>query len=194
MNVWIAKITLLLGIAAMIAIRAPHGHRSATIKVVESKRGMLEFVLLTLMWFGSLIFPLIWVATPLLSFADYRLYQVPFFLGVVLYSLGLWLFHRSHVDLATNWSVSLDIRENHTLVTSGVYRSIRHPMYAAIFLQAIGQALFVPNWIAGPFEFCAFVLMFALRVGPEERMMLQHFGSEYETYMKASQRLIPGVW
>ena len=111
-----------------------------------------------------------------------------------MFSLGLWLFYRSHADLSTNWSISLDIRENHTLITSGVYRSIRHPMYAAIFLQAMGQALFVPNWIAGPFYLCAFVLMFFLRVGPEERMMLERFGSDYETYMQASKRLIPGIW
>jgi protein-S-isoprenylcysteine O-methyltransferase Ste14 len=67
-------------------------------------------------------------------------------------------------------------------------------MYTAIFLQAIGQALFLPNWIAGPFEFFAFLLMFALRLGPEERMMLDLFGSEYEDYMKTSKRLVPGVW
>jgi protein-S-isoprenylcysteine O-methyltransferase Ste14 len=194
MNVWNAKVALLIGIAAMIAIRAPHGNASAAIKVVESRRGKLEILLLTLMWFGSVILPAIWITTPLLSFADYPLLVVPFVVGVVLFSLGLWLFHRSHADLSTNWSISLDIRENHTLVTTGVYRSIRHPMYAAIFLQAIGQALLVPNWMAGPFEFFAFVLLFALRIGPEERMMLDRFGDEYQTYAKTSKRLIPGVW
>jgi protein-S-isoprenylcysteine O-methyltransferase Ste14 len=194
MNVWFAKIAILVGIAAMIAVRAPHGHRSATVKVVDSRRGPLEIFLLALMWFGSLIFPLIWVATPLLWFADYPLYPAAFVSGVVLFSLGLWLLHRSHVDLSTNWSISLDLRENHTLITNGVYRRIRHPMYAAIFLQAIGQALFVPNWIAGPFELCAFTLMFFLRIGPEERMMLERFGGEYETYMRSSRRLIPAIW
>jgi protein-S-isoprenylcysteine O-methyltransferase Ste14 len=194
MNVWIAKVTLLVAIAAMIAIRAPYGQKCAKIKVVHSRRGKLEIALLALAWFGSVIFPVIWIATPLLSFADYPLYLASYAAGVVLFLLGLWLFYRSHKDLSTNWSISLDIRENHTLVTSGVYRSIRHPMYAAILPQAIGQALFVPNWIAGPFYLCAFVLLFALRLGPEERMMLDRFGSEYETYMQRSKRLFPGVW
>jgi len=194
MNVWIAKITLLVGIVAMIAIRAPHGRKCGKIKVVASKRGRLETVLLTLAWFGTVVLPVLWIATPLVSFADYRLHPAPFCLGIVLYALGLWLFYRSLADLSTNWSVSLDIRENHTLITSGVYRRIRHPMYAAIFLMAAGQALFVPNWIAGPLYLCAFVLLFALRVGPEERMMLERFGSGYESYMQTSKRLIPGVW
>lgn len=194
MNVWIGKITLLLGTAAVIAIRAPHGHRNAKLKVVLSRRGKRELALLILMWFAGAVLPVLWIATPLLSFADYPLYPAAFWGGVVLFLLGLWLFYRAHADLATNWSVSLDIRENHTLITTGVYRRIRHPMYASIFLLAFGQALFVPNWIVGPIYLCAFALLFFLRVGPEESMMLQRFGGDYESYMKNSKRLIPGIW
>lgn len=194
MNVWIGKLTLLLGTIAVIAIRAPHGRRNSKLKVVLSKRGTLERALLTLMWFAGAILPLVWIATPLFSFADYPLSPAPFCGGVVLFSLGLWLFHRAHADLSTNWSYTLDIRENHVLIKTGVYRRIRHPMYASIFLLAIGQALFVPNWIVGPIYFCAFLLLFSLRVGPEERMMLQRFGRDYEAYMKDSKRLIPGIW
>ena len=54
--------------------------------------------------------------------------------------------------------------------------------------------MFVPNWIAGPFYLFAFVLLVALRVGPEERMMLKRFGSEHETYRQASKCLIPELW
>lgn len=64
-------------------------------------------------------------------------------------------------------------------------------MYAAISPQAIGQALLVPNWIAGPFNLCAFLLMLCCRVGPEERMMLEHFGGEYESYQRCSKRHDP---
>jgi len=194
MNIWIGKITLLVGTAAVIVIRAPHGRRNAKLKVVQSERGKLEIALLTLMWFVGIVLPIVWVATPLFSFADYPLYPAPYCSGVVLFLLGLWLFYRAHADLATNWSYSLDIRENHTLITTGVYRRIRHPMYASIFLLAIGQALFVSNWIVGPIYLCGFALLFVLRVGREERMMLQRFGSDYETYMEHSKRLIPGIW
>jgi len=98
------------------------------------------------------------------------------------------------MDLGTNWSISLALREHHTLVTSGVYRSIRHPMYTAIFLTSVGQLLVTSNWLAGPFQLCVFTLMFFLRLGPEERMMREKFGSQYEAYMRASKRLIPGIW
>jgi protein-S-isoprenylcysteine O-methyltransferase Ste14 len=194
MHLWIPKATLILGIVAVVAIRAPHGRRSSQVKVIKSKRGRLEIVLLSVMWLGSVILPLLWVPTPVFSFADYPLHPAQYAAGVVLFSLGLWLFHRSHVDLSTNWSVSLDIRENHALITSGVYRRLRHPMYSAILLQAIGQALVAPNWIVGSFYLCASILMFSFRVGPEEQMMLQQFGDKYAIYMTKSQRLIPGIW
>ena len=194
MHIWIPKATLILGIVAVVAIRTPYGRRSSKVKVIKNKRGMLDIVLLSGMWLGSVILPVLWVSTPLLSFADYPLHPVQFAAGVVLFSLGLWLFHRCHVDLSTNWSVSLEIRENHALITSGVYRRVRHPMYSAILLQAFGQALIAPNWIVGSFYISAFILMFSFRVGPEEQMMLEQFGDRYGIYMTKSQRLIPGIW
>ena len=93
-----------------------------------------------------------------------------------------------------NWSVTLEVKESHRLVTAGVYRRIRHPMYSALFLTAIGQALMLPNAIAGPAYLAAFALLFALRVGPEEKMMRDQFGADYETYSRSTKRLVPGVF
>ena len=77
------------------------------------------------------------------------------------------------------WSVTLELRENHRLITQGVYRHVRHPMYAALFLYSIGQALVVPNWVVGPSYLVAFGILFALRFGADETMMLETFGEEY---------------
>ena len=108
--------------------------------------------------------------------------------------MGLWLFARSHADLGTNWSITLEVREKHQLVTQGIYRALRHPMYSALLLYSLGQALVVPNWIAGPSYAVAMALLFAFRLGPEERMMLEEFGKEYEAYIGRTKRLVPGVW
>ena len=194
MDIRVAKITLILGILAIVAIRAPFGRKSARIKIIKQRRTPLEMGLLMLMWVGSVILPVLWVVTPVFSFADYSLHPIPFAIGALVFATGVWLFRRAHADLSTNWSVSLDIRENHALISAGVYRRIRHPMYAAILLQAIGQMLFVPNWIAGPFNLGAFLLMFCCRIGPEERLLLEHFGDEYRRYRQCSKRLIPGIW
>jgi protein-S-isoprenylcysteine O-methyltransferase Ste14 len=193
MNPWFAKTVVLLASIVMVAIRAPHGKRSRTVPVVKSQRGPLEVALLTIAWVAFFI-PLIWIATPVFAFADYPLEPIPFVSGTVCLALGLWLFHRSHVDLGTNWSITLAVREKHRLVTHGVYRWVRHPMYLSLLIYALGQALVVPNWLAGPSCGVAMVLIFAFRLGPEERMMLDEFGKDYEAYRATTKRLIPGVW
>ena len=193
MNPWFAKAIVLVSSIVMVIVRAPHGQRSRGIKVVKSRKGSLEIVLLTLAWLGFFV-PLVWIATPVFAFADYPLRPVPFIAGTLCLAVGLWLFHLSHADLGTNWSITLEVRERHRLVTEGIYRQVRHPMYLALLLYSLGQALVLPNWVAGPSYLVAFGLLFALRVGPEERMMREEFGKDYEAYVARTKRLIPGLW
>jgi protein-S-isoprenylcysteine O-methyltransferase Ste14 len=193
MNPWFGKAIILVSSIAMILIRAPHGQRSRGVKVVRSHKGTLEIVLLTLAWIAFFL-PLVWVAAPVFAFADYSLRPVPLLAGVVCLTVGLWLFARSHADLGTNWSITLEVREKHQLVTHGIYRALRHPMYSALLLYSLGQALVVPNWIAGPSYAVAMSLLLAFRLGPEERMMLERFGSDYEAYRVRTKRLVPGIW
>ena len=177
----------------MIAIRAPHGQRSRHVEVIKSHKSTLETVLLSLAWVGFFV-PLIWLVSPAFAFAEYPLRLGPLLAGVACFAIGLWLFYRSHADLGTNWSITLEVREQHRLITEGVYRRIRHPMYLALVLYSIGQLLVVPNWVAGPSYLVTFGVLFLLRVRAEERMMLEQFGAEYQAYMARTKRLIPRVW
>jgi protein-S-isoprenylcysteine O-methyltransferase Ste14 len=193
MNHWIAKAIILLASIVMVVIRAPHGQRSRTVPVKTSRKGTLETGLLTIAWIAFFL-PLVWVVTPVFAFADYPLRPIPLVIGTVCLVLGLWLFHRSHADLGTNWSITLEVRKNHQLVTGGVYRWVCHPMYLALLIYSAGQALVIPNWFVGPSYGIAMILLFSLRVGREERMMLEAFGKDYEAYKAVTKRLIPGVW
>lgn len=193
MNPWFAKTVIILAAVAMIVIRAPHGRRSGAVPVVTSRRGPLELMLLTIAWIAFFV-PLVWIATPVLAFADYPLQPVPFVIGSLCLVLGLWLFHRSHADLGTNWSITLELRDRHQLVTQGVYRWSQHPMYLALLIYSLGQALALPNWLAGPSYGIAMLLLIALRLRPEERMLREKFGKDYEAYMATTRRLIPGLW
>ena len=193
MNPWFAKAVILLASIAMVVIRAPHGQRSRTIPVARSRKGPLEIILLSIAWIAFFL-PLVWIATPLFAFADYPLHVVPLVAGTSLLALGLWLFHRSHADLGTNWSITLEVREKHQLVTRGIYRLVRHPMYLALLIYSAGQALALPNWFVGPSYGVAMILLFAFRVGREEEMMVEEFGKEYEEYRATTRRLVPGIW
>jgi protein-S-isoprenylcysteine O-methyltransferase Ste14 len=193
MKPWIAKVVILGASVVMVVIRAPHGRRSRGVKVARSCKGPREVALLTLAWMGFLV-PLIWIVSPVFSFAEYSLLPWPFGAGVLCLVAGLWWFYRSHSDLGRYWSVTLELRENHRLITEGIYRYVRHPMYAALFLYSIGQALVIPNWVVGPSYFVTFGILFALRIGAEERMMLETFGEAYAEYMTKTKRLVPGIW
>jgi len=193
MNPWIAKAVILAANIIMIAIRAPHGQRSRGIRIVKDRKGGLEVALLTLAVLGFFV-PLIWIVSPVFAFAEYPLRLGPLIAGIACFGVGLWLFYRSHADLGTNWSVRLQVREQHWLVTQGVYRRIRHPMYSAFILYSVGQVLVLPNWVAGPSYLIAFGILFALRVRAEEKMMLEEFGDEYSAYMARTKRLVPGLW
>lgn len=193
MNPWFAKSVVLAAIVVLIAIRAPHGQRSRKVRIVRSGVGAVEIALLILAWISFFV-PIVWIATSAFDAAEFETRPAFFAVGVALYGASLWLFHRSHADLGTNWSTTLQVREAHTLVTCGVYRSIRHPMYTALLLFSLAQAFVVPNWIAGPSYLAAMVLLVALRLAPEERLMRETFGADYVAYSSRTKRLWPGVW
>jgi protein-S-isoprenylcysteine O-methyltransferase Ste14 len=87
--------------------------------------------------------------------------------------------------------VTLEIRTGHELITHGVYRAIRHPMYAAILLFGLAQGLLLQNWLAGWSAVVTFGLMYIGRVRREEQMMCEFFGQAYRDYMQQTGRLLP---
>jgi protein-S-isoprenylcysteine O-methyltransferase Ste14 len=194
MNPWYGIAVFFAALVASIVIRAPHERRCKTVRTSVDRLGRLERTLLALMAIAVIVLPVLHAATKLLAFADHPLPPWAFAAGVAVAACWLWLFHRSHRDLGTNWSVSLQLREDHRLVTSGVYAHVRHPMYTALFLHALAQALLLSNWVAGPAMLVAFTLMFALRLRPEEQLMGERFGADYAAYRQRTKRLVPWIW
>jgi protein-S-isoprenylcysteine O-methyltransferase Ste14 len=143
---------------------------------------------------GLFIIPLFYVLTDQPEFADYTFHPFEAWIGTLVLIVGMVLLHRTHRDLGRAWSITLEIRDQHTLVTRGIYEKLRHPMYAAFWLWAISQALLLPNWIAGLSGLIGFGTLFFARVGHEERMMLEAFGDDYRAYMARTYRLIPGIY
>ena len=143
---------------------------------------------------GLGIIPAAYVFGRAFRFADYPFSPLQAWLGAAIFAAALWLFRRSHKDLGRNWSVTLEVREQHTLVAHGVYTRVRHPMYAAFWLWAIAQAFLLPNWIAGLAGIAGFGTLFFLRLPREERMMIETFGDEYEKYKQKTWRVLPGIF
>jgi len=194
MTPFIAKLVWVAGIIGWYVIRYPHQRRSRKTPIASRRERVREGILLATSFTGLFILPLIYVTTGKPQVADYPFHPLLAWLGTATFAMALIGFYRTHRDLGRFWSVTLEIRQTHELVTTGVYRHVRHPMYAAFFLWAIAQALLLPNWIAGPAGLVGFGTLFGLRVRREERMMEATFGDTYRAYAARTWRVIPGVF
>jgi protein-S-isoprenylcysteine O-methyltransferase Ste14 len=188
------KVIWALGVVGWFIIRYPHDRRSRGTPSLRRSHRAREIVLMIISAGGLLVLPLFYVFADQPRFANYPFHAWQAWLGGAIFAAALWLFRRTHKDLGRNWSVTLEVRERHTLVTSGVYGRVRHPMYSAFWLWAVAQALLLPNWIAGPAGLVGFGTLFALRVHREEQLMLETFGDEYRRYMARTARILPGIY
>lgn len=194
MTATLSKIIWLAFGIVWVILRQRPGRRSRKTPVRYSARGVREYILLGAALSGLGIVPTVYLAIHFPRFADYPVIPALSYLGIAVDLACLWLFHRTHRDLGHNWSVSLDLRERHTLVTTGVYAAIRHPMYSGFWLMALAQLLLLPNWVAGPAGLVGFGILFFGRVRREEQMMIAAFGDEYRAYMRRTARVLPWIY
>jgi protein-S-isoprenylcysteine O-methyltransferase Ste14 len=143
---------------------------------------------------GLAVVPALYVATGIPRAADYPAHVWSVVVGALLYAAAMWVFRRTHKALGRNWSITLEIREKHELVSGGPYALIRHPMYTSFLLMGLGQAFLLSNWVVGLAGVIGFAILFFLRVDKEERMMLEIFGPEYRAYMDRTKRIIPYLY
>ena len=102
------------------------------IGVRETKRGSRLDQFLIVMIVTSMVLPLVYILTPFLDFANYSLPDTLAWFGVVLILGSLLLLWRSHADLGTNFALTPSVKGKQSLIKQGIYRRVRHPMYASL--------------------------------------------------------------
>jgi len=190
----VAKWIWAIGCIAWYVIRYPHERRARKTQIAVRAQRKRELVLMVISAAGLGVVPLVYVLTGWPAAFNYTFQPALAWLGTTVFVGSLILFHRTHRDLGRSWSVTLALRDQHALVTQGVYEWVRHPMYSAFWLWAIAQALLMPNWIAGFAGIVGFGTLYFGRVGHEEKMMLDAFGDTYRAYMARTRRIIPGIY
>lgn len=188
------EIAYLIGLVVGSTIRAIYRARTRGVTIAAAYKTKLDALLLILASLGLLVIPLFYLFSVRLDFANYSLPNWAGWLGILLFAAALWLLWRSHADLGLNWTPELEIRAGHTLVTTGVFKQIRHPMYAAHILWGLAQPLLLHNWIAGFSMLVTTLLLYLVRLPLEERMLVEQFGGEYRAYMHHTGRLLPRLW
>jgi protein-S-isoprenylcysteine O-methyltransferase Ste14 len=194
MTALIAKIIYFLGLVGWVVIRYPAQRRARKIGVARSAGGTRDRVLLAIAGVGQVLIPVFYMVTGQPAFADWGFDPVLAWIGVVAIVVSLVLFRVTHKQLGRMWSVTLEMREGHKLVTDGLYGHVRHPMYSSFALFALAQLLLLQNWIAGPIGLVGFGILFFMRVPNEERVMIETFGEEYRDYMRRTARIIPRIY
>lgn len=190
----IFEVVFLTGLIVYYVLFTVHRWQNKQSRITDRRLTGIDALLMILAFIGDTLIPLLYLFTPWLDFVDYHLPIWAGWVGAALFAAALWLVRRSHADLGRNWSPMLQIRHEHSLVTHGVYRYVRHPIYAAIWLSGVAQALLLQNWIAGLARLAFFLPVYLHRVPREEYMMLEHFGEAYHLYRNQTGRVIPQLW
>ncbi len=170
------------------SIRQHHKHQ-----IIHSETDLWDkffFLFVIIGTWGATMFK---IKTTWFSFADFSTLPIMNVLGFFIYLSGLILLVHSHRQMKRNWSPTIEINQQQELVTSGIYRWIRHPIYAAVWLMVIAQVLLINNFILGLTGVLSFSLLYNHRVLREEQMMAAHFGKEFAIYCATTGRLLPNI-
>ena len=113
-------------------------------------------------------------------------------IGLAMAIAGAALAICSRALLGRNWSATVQLKQEHELVTRGPYRWVRHPIYTGLLLMFLGNAVMVGDWrglLAVAIVFASFWRKYRL----EEAWLGRHFGEPYRLYQARTKALIPAL-
>jgi protein-S-isoprenylcysteine O-methyltransferase Ste14 len=106
--------------------------------------------------------------------------------GILCVAMVYWLFS----SIGSGITPTSATRQQHTLVTHGPYRWVRHPLYTVGSSLFISFGMMADNWFIASLGVLAFIAM-AARTPMEEANLIEKFGDEYREYMKRTGRFLP---
>jgi len=113
--------------------------------------------------------------------------------GALSFIVGLIITVNAQMTLKLNYSSTLKIREGHQLITHGIYKYVRHPVYSGVILRAFAIPIYATSLLGFLFALMA-IPLFNYRIGVEEKMLIEEFGDEYLEYTKAAWKLFPYLY
>ncbi len=156
------------------------------------KMNFVDIIIVLWSVLGFYIIPVLHIATPVFEPLNFQLPLAVAVIFSMFYPAGVFLFYKSHSDLRKYWWMGYEISLDKELVSEGVYAWIRHPMYAGLFLIAVGTVFILQNWIAGFSSLIGFVPLYFFHIPAEDRHLAKHFGDAFSHYRTYTGKLFPG--
>ena len=116
------------------------------------------------------------------------------YIGIIVYIVRGILVLRSRIQLGRYGDGTPALKEDHQLLTEGIYNHIRHPLYSGGMLGRIGLGLSFRGYLGAIVFVLVYFIIFRKRMEIEEQSLLSEFGEEYEKYMKRTKRLFPYIY
>ncbi len=185
----------IVGFLILIPIALFYRIRSQATREKLDRRQEGVFIMVTLRTLGGtgMIGTIAWMVNP--SCMAWSSVTLPYWLrwiGVGIGAVGggllLWAFH----SLGKNLTDTVVTRREHTLVTRGPYRWVRHPFYDSVALAVLANSLIAANWFLFLTGATVFVLII-IRTRKEEELLVARFGVAYRQYMERTGRFLPKI-
>jgi len=114
-------------------------------------------------------------------------------IGMALFVFGFVIIMAGHFTLWRNYSSFLVIHKDHKLITHGIYRFIRNPIYLGTIMALIALPVFAGS-LYGFLSSLLLIPVFLIRIRMEERMLSDYFQDSFQEYKKTTKRLIPFIY
>jgi protein-S-isoprenylcysteine O-methyltransferase Ste14 len=113
-------------------------------------------------------------------------------LGVLLTAAGVAIAIWARVHLGTNWSGVVTLKEDHELIRTGPYRTIRHPIYTGILLAVLGSVVALAQ-VRGVIAFVIIWLSFYIKARREESLLSAEFGPRFAEHRQHTGMFLPRI-
>jgi protein-S-isoprenylcysteine O-methyltransferase Ste14 len=165
------------------------------------RKDMLQFAIpAIIIWFMELIF----CADSLTGFwgtiwdlvkqpQNLSMFPVQSIIGLALFIIGLTIMIVGQVTLRRNYSGTVVIKEDHQLITHGIYRFTRNPIYLGLIMVVTG----LPVYAASMYGFLTSLLLIPIilnRIRLEEELLTEEFQDAYQKYKETTKKLIPFIY
>ncbi len=121
------------------------------------------------------------------------MFQVQQIIGLALFIIGLTIMIVGQVTLRRNYSGSVVIRVDHQLITHGIYRFTRNPIYLGLVMVVTG----LPVFAASMYGFLTLLVLIPIilnRIRLEEELLTEEFQDAYQKYKETTKKLIPFIY